>query len=82
LPLFERERIVAPPRETLMKILGNIVGVVLLLIGALWTLQGSNVLAGSAMSGQSQWLYIGIVLIIVGLIALYWTNMRARTPRM
>lgn len=65
-----------------MKILGNIVGVVLLLIGALWTLQGSNVLAGSAMSGQSQWLYIGIVLIIVGLIALYWTNMRARTPRM
>lgn len=64
-----------------MKILGNIVGVVLLVVGALWTLQGSNVLAGSAMSGQSQWLYIGIVLVIIGLVLLYWTNMRARTPR-
>ena len=59
-----------------MKILGNIVGVVLLLIGALWTLQGANVLAGSVMSGQSQWLYIGIVLVIVGLVLLYWTNRR------
>ncbi len=65
-----------------MKILGNIVGIVCLLIGALWTLQGANVLAGSMMSGQSQWLYIGIVLIVIGLAALYWTNMRARTPRL
>ena len=65
-----------------MKILGNIVGVVLLLIGALWTLQGSNLLAGSAMSGQSQWLYVGIVLLIAGLVVLYWTNRRARTPRL
>jgi hypothetical protein len=59
-----------------MKILGNIVGVVLLLIGALWTLQGANVLAGSVMSGQSQWLYIGIVLVVAGLVLLYWTNRR------
>ena len=59
-----------------MKILGNIVGVVLLLMGAVWTLQGANVLAGSVMSGQSQWLYIGIVLVVVGLVLLYWTNRR------
>lgn len=65
-----------------MKILGNIVGVVLVLLGGLWTLQGANVLAGSVMSGHSQWLYIGIVLLIVGLVLLYWTNMRVRTPRM
>lgn len=63
-----------------MKILGTIVGVVLLLVGAVWTLQGANVLAGSVMSGQSQWLYIGVVLIIVGLVVLYWTNRRPRTP--
>ena len=59
-----------------MKILGNIVGVVLLLMGAVWTLQGANVLAGSVMSGQSQWLYIGIALVVVGLVLLYWTNLR------
>jgi len=61
-----------------MKILGNIVGVVLLLVGALWTLQGANVLAGSVMSGQSQWLYIGIALIVAGLVVLYWTNLRRK----
>jgi hypothetical protein len=64
-----------------MKILGNIVGIVLLIIGLLWTLQGANVLAGSVMSGQSQWLYIGIALIVVGLVVLYWINTRSRTPR-
>ena len=62
-----------------MKLLGNIVGVVLLLLGGLWTLQGANVLAGSIMSGQSQWLYIGIVLVVVGLGVLFWTN-RTRHP--
>ena len=30
-----------------MKLVANIVGVLMVLIGALWTLQGSNVLAGS-----------------------------------
>ena len=61
-----------------MKILGNIVGIICLLVGALWTLQGSNLMAGSAMSGQSQWLYIGIVLALIGLALLYWTNTRRR----
>ncbi|MEO8686447.1 MAG: hypothetical protein ABI414_16590 [Devosia sp.] len=59
-----------------MKILANIVGVILLALGAVWTLQGANVLAGSVMSGQSQWLYIGIVLIVVALVLLYWINLR------
>jgi hypothetical protein len=62
-----------------MKILGSIVGVVLVLLGGLWTLQGSNVLAGSAMSGQSQWLYIGLIAVVVGLAALWWFNLRRRT---
>lgn len=64
--------------EAKMKIAGNIVAVVVLLIGGLWTLQGANVVAGSMMSGQSQWLYIGILLIIVALVALWWLNLRRR----
>ncbi|WP_375450797.1 hypothetical protein [uncultured Devosia sp.] len=63
-----------------MKILGNIVGIVCLLLGGTWTLQGANVLAGSVMSGQSQWLYIGMALFIVGLVVLYWINLRHRRP--
>ena len=55
-----------------MRIAGIIVGTVLVIIGIVWTLQGSNVLAGSVMSGQSMWLWIGIVVAIVGLVVLIW----------
>lgn len=48
-----------------------IIGVIALAIGALWTLQGAGVLAGSAMSGQSLWLGIGIVLLMAGLVLGY-----------
>lgn len=59
-----------------MRIGGVIVGVVLVLLGALWTLQGSNVLAGSVMSGHSQWLYTGIALLALGVVVLWWTFSR------
>ncbi|MGN6158079.1 MAG: hypothetical protein ACTHNL_08280 [Devosia sp.] len=61
-----------------MRIAGTIIGIILILLGGVWILQGSNVLAGSVMSGQSQWLYIGIVVLIVGLLALWWTYRRRR----
>ena len=61
-----------------MRITGTIIGIILVLLGGIWILQGSNVLAGSVMSGQSQWLYIGIVVLIVGLLALWWTYRRRR----
>lgn len=61
-----------------MKIFGSIVGVVLVLLGGLWTLQGSNVVGGSVMSGQSQWLYIGLIVVVVGLVVLWWFNLRGR----
>lgn len=61
-----------------MKIVKTIVGVVMLLAGAVWTLQGANILGGSVMSGQSQWLYIGIVVGLAGLALLYWTHLRRR----
>ena len=59
-----------------MRIAGTIIGIILILLCGVWILQGSNVLAGSVMSGQSQWLYIGIVVLVVGVIALWWTYRR------
>ena len=61
-----------------MKIVKTIVGVAMLLAGILWTLQGANIVGGSVMSGQSQWLYIGIVVGLAGLALLYWTHLRRR----
>jgi hypothetical protein len=50
--------------------LSVIVGVLLLLLGAVWTLQGLDVLGGSAMSGHSLWAVVGPVVAIVGLVLL------------
>jgi len=36
-----------------MKFWGNVVALVLLVIGAIWMLQGANILGGSFMTGQS-----------------------------
>jgi hypothetical protein len=44
----------------------GIVGIVFVLFGALWILQGLNVVQGSFMSGQTTWLVIGIILALLG----------------
>jgi uncharacterized membrane protein HdeD (DUF308 family) len=39
----------------------------LLVVGGVWVLQGVDVLSGSAMSGQTQWLIAGIVAVFAGI---------------
>jgi Mg2+ and Co2+ transporter CorA len=63
-------------REIFMRLSGTIIGIILILLGLVWILQGSNVIGGSIMSGQSQWLYIGIVIAIIGLIVTWWSRRR------
>ena len=67
----------ASSQTRLVKLIG---GVVLLLIGLVWALQGVGVLGGSAMSGHSQWLLIGGVAAIAGL-WLIGASIRRRAPR-
>jgi hypothetical protein len=50
---------------------GRIIGVVLVLIGGLWTLQGLNLVGGSFMTGSALWLVIGVVVVIAGLALLF-----------
>ena len=50
-----------------MKIAMLIVAAVLILLGALWALQGLGVLGGSAMSGNKMWAVIGPIVVIVGI---------------
>lgn len=45
--------------------LGPVAGVLLLLIGGLWTLQGLGLVGGSFMTGSRLWLVIGLVLVAV-----------------
>ena len=59
-----------------MKLWMNVAAVVVFLVGLVWILQGANLLKGSFMTGQSLWLYIGIVLVIVAFGALWWINLK------
>ncbi|MFF4507099.1 hypothetical protein [Streptomyces sasae] len=47
-----------------------VVGVLLLFFGVVWSLQGSGAVGGSGMSGQAQWLVIGVFVAVVGAILL------------
>jgi hypothetical protein len=60
--------------ERIMKIALNVIGVILIIPGVIWFLQGINVLPGSFMTGQIQWAINGGVLIVVGAGLLWWAN--------
>jgi hypothetical protein len=59
-----------------MKIAMNIVGILLVLMGGIWFLQGINVLPGSFMSGQTQWAVRGGIAAVAGIGVLLWANRR------
>jgi hypothetical protein len=51
-----------------MKTAMLVLGVVLVLLGLLWFLQGVDVLGGSAMSGNTVWAVVGPVVAVVGVV--------------
>jgi hypothetical protein len=48
----------------------RIFAVLLFVVGAIWILQGIDVLGGSFMSGNGIWAVFGAILIIVGVVLL------------
>jgi hypothetical protein len=46
-------------------------GLLLLLLGALWALQGAGLVGGSVMSGRTLWIWIGGLVALVGLALTY-----------
>jgi len=45
-------------------------GAVISLIGLVWMLQGLSVIPGSSMTGNKTWLYIGLLCLAAGIVAL------------
>jgi hypothetical protein len=60
-----------------MKRVVRVVSVILMAIGAVWFLQGINVLPGSFMTGQTRWAVIGGITAVVGLVL--WVTSRRRS---
>ena len=59
-----------------MRLALNVVGVLCLLMGGVWFLQGINILPGSFMTGQPKWAVYGGVLLLVGIGVLVMANRR------
>ncbi|HEV3221114.1 MAG TPA: hypothetical protein VGZ48_15215 [Candidatus Acidoferrales bacterium] len=63
-----------------MRITLRIAGVLLVLAGIIWILQGTNILPGSFMTGQTRWAIYGGITVVVG-IALLVLATRVRDQR-
>ncbi len=50
-----------------MRIVGVVVGLLLIVVGVVWILQGINALPGSFMSGRPGYAVLGLVVAVVGL---------------
>jgi uncharacterized membrane protein HdeD (DUF308 family) len=57
----------------------NIAGVLLILAGGVWFLQGINVLPGSFMTGDVKWAIIGGVCVVAGIVSLAAARRRRRS---
>ena len=70
--------IIQAERRENMKATLNILGAVLVLIGAIWFLQGINVLPGSFMTGQIRWAVYGGIAVVAGSVLLMVANRRRK----
>lgn len=59
-----------------MKIFLNTLGVLLVLAGGIFFLQGLSILPGTFMRGDPQWVINGGVMVVIGAGLLWWGNRR------
>jgi hypothetical protein len=52
----------------------------LVVVGVVWTLQGLDVLGGSAMSGVTFWAVVGPLVALAGVVLLVLTRRRGSSP--
>jgi uncharacterized membrane protein HdeD (DUF308 family) len=63
-----------------VKIILSVIGILLILAGAVWFLQGVNVLPGSFMAGQTRWAVYGAIAILAGIALLAYARPRRIPP--
>jgi hypothetical protein len=63
-----------------MKLALTIIGVILLLMGIVWILQGFNILPVGFMAGQMQWALYGTIVAIAGIGLLVFSRRRRKAP--
>ena len=63
-----------------MRLTYLIIGILSLLVGLVWFLQGINILPGSFMTGQIQWAVYGVIAMLAGVGVLAYGRRRGSPP--
>ena len=58
----------------------NVLGAVMFWMGCVWILQGINLLPGSFMTGQIKWAGFGAVMVVVGVVIVFFTRREQIKP--
>ena len=69
--------------NAIMRVVSTIIGLLLVLMGGIWILQGLNLawgaLARSFMQGDQHWAAYGAIVLIIGVCQVIWSNTRQST---
>ena len=60
--------------------LSLVLGALLVVVGVVWTLQGLDILGGSAMSGVTFWALVGPLVALAGIVLMVVTRRRGSSP--
>jgi hypothetical protein len=63
-----------------MRVLVTIIGILLVILGVIWILQGIDVLPGSFMTGDVHWAVYGAIAAVVGIVLIAVVNKRRAGP--
>ncbi len=66
--------------NVIMRVVSTLIGLLLVLMGGIWILQGLNLawgeLARSFMQGDQHWAVYGAIVLIIGVCQIIWSNTR------
>jgi hypothetical protein len=70
--------------NAVMRVVSTLLGLLLVLMGGIWILQGLNLawgaLAKSFMQGDQHWAVYGAIVLVIGVCQVIWSNTRQREP--
>jgi hypothetical protein len=64
----------------IMRVVSSLIGILLVLMGGIWILQGLNLawgaLSRSFMQGDQHWAVYGAIAVVIGICQVIWSNTR------